>query len=182
MFSPAKALLAGALVFGVGGVLLLAQPSGQPSTGPGAAATDAALIEPVEFTAAFSPASSIRTGTVAAVDGHVEQRGNAWSPTISGMTDPRLDGRLTFSLNNDTYPDGAYDVGTATYRIETDDGAWQGSTPVVASGASDWDASGVVVLVGEGAYEGLYAVMGTDWGEIHGVIFSGPPPEAPTAP
>ena len=35
---------------------------------------------------------------------------------------------------------------------------------------------------GEGAYEGLYAVMGTDWDAIVGFIFTAPPPEAPTAP
>ena len=40
----------------------------------------------------------------------------------------------------------------------------------------------VVVLTGEGAYDGLYAVMGTDWDAIVGFVVSAPPPEVPTAP
>ena len=136
---------------------------------------------PTKFTARFVPSSSVRSGTAETIGGHVEQRGSAWAPLIKDMSDPRLDGRLTYSSNVDWYTgaDGQVSLGTATYRIETDDGAWEGSTPFLDA---DDSPTSTVVLTGEDAYEGLYAVMGTDWDGIVGFIFTAPPPEVPTAP
>jgi len=53
MFSPAKAITAGALVFAIGGVLLIAQPFGQQSSVPGAA-IDGAGLEPASVTGTFT--------------------------------------------------------------------------------------------------------------------------------
>ena len=146
----------------------------------GVAAQDA-TNDPVRFTARFLPSSSVRNGTVETVGGHIESRGQAWAPAIGDMSDPRLDGRLTYSSNVDAYgaPGEDLSLGMATYRIETDEGAWEGSTPFLDT---DDSPTSTIVLTGEGAYDGLYAVMGTDWDAIVGYIFSTPPPEAPTAP
>ena len=77
---------------------------------------------------------------------------------------------------------------TSLVRIENDEGAWQGS-----STGADWQdpESGsnvatqeVLTLVGEDAYQGLYATMMflPDKRYIRGVIIGGPPPEAPVLP
>ena len=180
MFSPVKAITAGALVFAIGGVLLVAQPFEQQGDSV-PAAESADYVEPVEFTAVFIPASQVRDPACEVVEGVTQCRGIAWSPIISEVSDPRLDGRMTYSENVDQYP-GRHFFATGTYRIVNDDGAWQGSAPVMIDFGDHVAAS--IVLVGEGAYEGLYAWIGdtTDWEAITGVIFPAPPPEAPTAP
>jgi len=53
MFSPAKAITAGALVFAIGGVLLIAQPFDQQGGSVPGAATDIERAAPVEFTGRF---------------------------------------------------------------------------------------------------------------------------------
>jgi hypothetical protein len=74
-------------------------------------------------------------------------------------------------------------LATETYRITNEDGAWQGSFPSVYNSFNSTAGAQSVVLVGEGAYEGLYAWMDvTNWLDINGVIFSYPPPEAPAPP
>jgi hypothetical protein len=181
MFSPVKAITAGALVFAIGGTLVIAQPFGQQGGVVPGAETEAGLMEPVEFTASFSPSSRVRTGTYEVVDGVTQQRGDAWTPVIFNMSDPRLDGTLIYSEDTDRYP-GSIRLAAETYRIENDEGAWQGSTSVAMVGSGYGDAA-VVLLVGEGAYEGLYAWADVgDWGAIEGVIFPAPPPDAPVPP
>jgi hypothetical protein len=184
MFSPAKAITVGVVVFALGGAVLIAQPFDQQGGSVPGAATDTEVAAPIEFSATFTPSSDVRVGTYETVDGVIQQRGNAWSPVISGMSDPRLDGVLTYSEDSDLYPapGASFEFGAVTYRISTADGAWQGSTPIVKDGGG-YCCNSVVVLVGEGAYEGLYAWMDTsDWDAIHGVIFPAPAPPAPTAP
>ena len=139
------------------------------------------VAEPVPFTARFIPSSAVRTGTIEDVDGIVQQRGNAWTPVMAGVTDPRMDGTLTYSEDYDVYP-GGHHFATVTYRIVNDDGAWQGSTPVFKENGS-YNSNSVVQLVGEGAYDGLYVWLDTsDWGAVQGVIFPAPPPAAPVPP
>lgn len=139
---------------------------------------------PTVFTGRFAPSSQIQPGTNETVDDHTEARGHAWAPLIVEMSDPRLDGAMTYSSNVDRYtgPDGAWgELGVATYRIETEDGAWEGSAPFFSTSGVDFSPT-TVVLVGQDAYEGLYAVMDADWDAVTGVIFPGPPPPVPTAP
>ena len=88
------------------------------------------VAEPVPFTARFIPSSSVRTGTIEDVDGIVQQRGNAWTPVMAGVTDPRMDGTLTYSEDYDVYP-GGHHFATVTYRIVNDGGAWNGSGRLV---------------------------------------------------
>jgi hypothetical protein len=100
---------------------------------------------------------------------------------LGSISDPRLDGTVLISFQTDEYPGWSGDIGTGTWRIETADGAWQGSYTIVeAEGFSDKPTA---VLVGEGAYDGLTAVWEqtidpSGW-DIVGVIFpAGPPPVA----
>ena len=139
---------------------------------------------PAAFTGRIAFGGQVRAGTTETVDGHVESRGSAFAPVVSTMSDPRLDGKVLISYQTDEYtgPDGAsHSLGTGTWRIETADGAWQGSyTRVEAEGFSDTNTA---VLVGEGAYDGLYAVFeqtidASGW-DIRGAIFpAGSPPVA----
>ena len=67
---------------------------------------------------------------------------------------PRRQGHLQQQHQFLHQPDGAaYEIGTSTWRIETDEGAWQGSYH-----GTYWEGivpvGQTVVLVGEGAYEG----------------------------
>jgi hypothetical protein len=42
---------------------------------------------------------------------------------------------------------------------------------------------GIIVVTGEGAYDGLYAVMTlSDWSDVRGFIFEGAPPAPPVPP
>jgi hypothetical protein len=179
MFSPAKAITAAALVFGIGSAVLIAQPfSQQVEVAPGAEGTDHA--EPVKFTAVFNPGPEVRRPTCEVIGGMTQCMGIAWSPHITDVSETRLDGVMTVSQNQNQWPLQPWLL-METYRISNDHGAWQGSFPSMSDGGAFGNAS--VVLVGEGAYEGLYAWMDvSDWSAISGVIFSVPPPEAPAPP
>ena len=95
------------------------------------------------------------------------------------MSDPRLDGDVLISWQTDDYP--GYTLGTGTWRIQTADGVWEGSYPrLEAEGTSD---KATVVLVGQGAYEGLIAVWeqtidGSGWDVVGAIFPAGPPPVA----
>ena len=89
------------------------------------------------------------------------QRGYTWSGTHSA-TDPRFSGTHYYSWDADTYTLASGDEGPIVYaeglRIENAEGAWRGD----ATGATLPDgtsATGPLVLTGEGAYEGLTAVL-----------------------
>jgi hypothetical protein len=179
MFSPAKAITAGALVFAIGGVLFIAQPFDQQGGVPGAA-TDEESAAPVKFTAVFPGGGQVRAPTCEVISGTSQCTGQAWSFPISVVSDPRLAGQMTVSQNQNQYPLQPW-LQTETYRIVNDDGAWQGSFHSMRDGGDFGNAS--VVLVGEGGNQDLYAWMDvSDWNAISGVIFSAPPPEAPTPP
>jgi hypothetical protein len=138
MFSPATAIIAGALVLGLGGVMLIAQPFDQRTSPPGAA-TDTAPEAPVEFTGV-----------------------------------------------------GCLDI-SSTMSIVNDDGAWV-SRRYRSTGTLDEPTDTGNVFIGEGAYEGLIAIMPRDdaddvaievprpeeipeefgpCSEVHGVIIDG---------
>jgi hypothetical protein len=132
---------------------------------------------PVKFTAVFPGGGQISQPTCEVVDGVTQCKGIAWSFPISEVSDPRLGGLMTVSQNQNQWPLQPWLL-TETYRIVNDDGAWQGSFHSMKDGGDFGNVS--VVLVGEGANEGLYAWTDvSDWNAISGVIFSAPPPEAP---
>ena len=105
---------------------------------------------------------------------------NQWTQQGVSFDDPRLDGRVTLTANSDQLDDeGLYRY---SFRIETDEGAWQGE-PVAGFTFDDGTyATAVHLFIGEGAYEGLAAVaeVGNDGHHnfsLRGRIVEGPFPE-----
>ena len=98
---------------------------------------------------------------------------NEWS-------DPRLPAEKRLILDFTTYPDdgGRLMVARTSIRLDGPDGAWVGTG--VGLAYPDGTSEGQDVLVGEGAYEGLTAVLhcGTDL-VCDGYIFEGPMPTQP---
>ena len=168
MFSPVKAITAGALVFALGGVLLIAQPfDRQGGSVPGAETTDPATA--VEF-----------TGTT----GFGPKRGSYWVNTIvEPFTDPRLAGEFRTWANNKIYPGGPT-LFMGAFSMHDDDGGWI-QRPGLSIGHPDGtSATRVIVMDGQGAYDGLTVVAEVslaneryDW---HGHIVDGELPPAPT--
>jgi hypothetical protein len=112
-------------------------------------------------------------------------RGHTWRGTITA-TDDRLSGTHYYSFNSDAYrlPDGGTPTSWAEgHRIENDEGAWQGSS-VGFTDAGEVSETGPAVLIGEGAYEGLTAMIATSIeGEcflnVRGIVISVPATPAP---
>ncbi len=127
---------------------------------------------------------------------------------VDGMSDPRLAGTYTVYTASDEYVYPGVDIEEPLWlevdvtRIETDEGAWQGTGgDVNVPGAAEWYSTrGTTVLTGEGAYEGLTAVWeeklvedecycfvsmtGLEpcrW-DVRGVIFEGEMPPLPARP
>ena len=180
MFSPAKAITAGALVFAIGGAFLIAQPFDQQAeTAPAAEVGDYA--EPVKFTLVLTPGAPTVSPTCEVIRGMTACRGIVSSIPISEVSDPRLAGVMTAVSDYNQWPLQPWLI-TTTLRISNDDGAWQGSFIGTYDGSQFGRAS--VVLVGERAYEGLYAWM--DMSDFpfgaNGVIYGAPPPDAPAVP
>jgi len=96
--------------------------------------------QPVAFTARFVPGPEVRAQTVEEVDGRREYRDVAWAPSVTA-SDPRLEGTLTFSADEDGYQgeSGRFTVGHGTYRIENAEGAWQGSQLYLEASAPEFD-------------------------------------------
>jgi hypothetical protein len=101
-------------------------------------------------------------------------------------SDPRLPSEMVSRLNIDLYPFGPdlFQAGAETYRLDGPDGAWTGTG---RGFAMNW----LVVLSGEGAYEGLSAMFvrdvvmadpdsaGNDHEWFKGYIFEGELPSMP---
>ncbi len=114
-------------------------------------------------------------------------------------SDPRFTGTYSALVDGDVYlgeggrPFAA--LWTITPRVENTEGAWQGGPSTsVTFGDEDDDTTSArmrsapptaqtVIFTGEGAYEGLTAVVEFKWGLVYdtrlqGVIFGGSPPPA----
>jgi hypothetical protein len=152
MFSPVKAITAGALVFAIGGALLVAQPFGQQGSVPGAA-TDAEPAQTVEVT------------------GQVRFSGSGGSIETWTTDDPRLTGTGKWAPTEGSALQRPPSYFLNGRFLETDDGTWrQLPVPTVnipgyeggmtrREGNRVWD----MVLVGEGAYEGLVFIAQATW-------------------
>ena len=193
MFSPVKAIIAGAIIFAFGGVMLIAQPfEQQGGAAPGAATSDTELTRPVEFTGTIVCGPDVRTGmTDIPLSGGdtsvMRSRGGAWQPSAT-ISEPRLEGTYYYAYDGDEYRTeglmSAPSVGSGTWRIENDEGAWQGSHPNIGFADGTYSKA-TTILIGEGAYEGLTAI----WEEQHdgaacawdvrGLIIEGDAPAAP---
>ncbi len=153
----------------------------------GSAVGVAAQEAPVEFTAEWG------TGRVAIVSGEPvvsgdyarQYRGEVWEPwTVTESTDPRFAGDLSVSFNHDEYEDGST-IWAVAFTVHGDEGAWL-MEPTVGlrfPGITIPEVLGLrfgetrmndVVFVGEGAYDGLLALVkiergGSGW-DLHGYI------------
>jgi hypothetical protein len=117
-------------------------------------------------------------------------RGGTWRQTIN-VSDPRLEGAIYHRWESDGYavPEGEAGptVAAATWRIENDEGAWEGGQTelVLADGTQ---LPSLTTLTGEGAFEGMTALMeivGLEDGctaDIRGVIVEGVPAHEPYHP
>jgi hypothetical protein len=186
MFSPVKAITAGALVFALGGVLLIAQPFDQQrGTVPGAA-TDAEFVAPVEVTGVgLEPASADlcsqtrQDGDETTLPGSNEQYTctTSWS-----FSDDRLSGRLTRIRDNVWLVGNGLETAEAlsvlcaedaecevpdlqtvhsAMSLENEGGLWRQRPTVMffVPGGCCADADGFIVMDGEEGYEGLVAVL-----------------------
>jgi hypothetical protein len=177
-------------------------PSGEPSVA--ATAAKEAPPPPVEFTGRIMcgpPVSSDRAGTEETLDVGddgmtlTRYRGGAWRQTVT-MSDPRLEGTVSHTYESDGYTEPAAEEGpsvwAATHRIENDEGAWESRAiggnfsdggPI---GAAEFEAP--AVYVGEGAYDGMIAIMesspleGVCGADVRGVLFGDGPVPVPYNP
>jgi hypothetical protein len=197
MLSPVKAITAGAIVFAIGGAFLVTQPIGQQAGNVPAAESEGAISAPVEFTAHVSQATDcFSRDSEAVVDGVEQIRGTRCRTAVEDSTDPRFSGTWLFVHSEDGYGmgpevrtatgEGAPTVWTVEYRVENDDGAWQ-SGPVSGIEFAEREMMVAPVFTGEGAYEGLTAIVemsdretdiqtGSSDATLRGAIFGGSPP------
>ena len=111
--------------------------------------------------------------------------GGAYELTATN-SDPRLEGTYHYSEDSDVYqgPETLLAAAMGTLRIQNDEGAWQGSFPYafLADGSG---TTGSAVLEGEGAYEGLSAIMAVRFlfpecaMDTRGLIVGGEAPPTP---
>ena len=142
------------------------------------AETDVAT--PVEFTSEYSFRYQLLPGEPEVLEGGGTRfLGRAWQFRLVETSDPRFDGALTFTTTVDEYP-GAVEVSSEAAHIDGDGGAWQ-EVPVFYLNFERATGDTVDrVLIGEGAYEGLFAAVTDTWTsngfEFHGFIIEGGPP------
>lgn len=209
--NPTRRMPAALVALAVALIGCTQQPSG-PSAGeaqattPGAVPTDTsprpsatgsvdvAVVVPGEFTICIPINKPLRSGTEEQVvvphpDGDMtieRRRGYTWSGTHRA-TDPRFSGTHYYSWDGDTYTLASGGEGPLAYaeglRIDNAEGAWQGeaSGAILPDGTS-W--TGPLVMTGEGAYEGLTAVLlwteDTCFLDLRGIVMEFPDPPVPS--
>jgi hypothetical protein len=190
MFSPAKAVTVGALVFALGGALFVAQPFDQQGGGvPGA---EAEAVAPTWVTGDIRFAPGCSGPDSSEMDGDVLRvRNIECSPQTWTSSDPRLTAEVARRYNEDTYQvdEGSISVGTDTADLRNDGGGWACSTISLLEGSGDTSqrvTGDTVTCTGDGGYAGLSAVLiieqvGRSEG-FSGLIFYGDIPPLPEAP
>ena len=118
-------------------------------------------------------------------EGKTSLLGEARRATLSEMSDPRLNGTMRTVYNRDIHGLAGQLMSFST-RIDNEQGSWLGT------GQGFWDTDDAswyfeAVYAGEGAYEGLSAVMqilATGRGEFsyNGLVFPGEMPQVPPVP
>ena len=106
---------------------------------------------------------------------------------VEPASDPRFDGTVSSSWDEATYmfPDYSLRVASRALHVENDDGAWRGVPSVVTFHPDGTQSSTTQTFIGEGEYEGSYAVVDITTtpgirAELRGFIFEGEPPGALT--
>jgi len=180
-----------AFVLGIG-LAPLVLPSGDNGAAPPGATSPSAspepieYVEPVEFEARGSNGPDIPGGEEGAIPGGPDTfRDIGWRPANVESSDSRLEGQISLMLSGDEYPAArGLTLWNSALRIENDDGAWQQrpSSILVFAGEAE-PVPWMAVFDGEGAYEGLAAVMSlsrraSGW-DVRGVILDGRLPPDP---
>jgi hypothetical protein len=199
-------LAAAVIVLAVAGTAFLVSggingPTAAPSTRPSAGVINgtsppptgpAPTLLPGEFTACVPSNGEFKAGTdisdvVTGPDGDVtiqRRRGFTWMGGITA-TDQRFSGTHYYSWDGDSYTLASGDAGQSAWaeghRIETDAGAWNGSSSGLTM--PEGTQNSVIILTGEGAYEGLTAVLysfeGGCFFDYRGIVTEIPAPPVP---
>jgi hypothetical protein len=160
-------------------------PAAQPTTvAPSTTAAQPAAVAqpPAAFTACITGGPDVHRGTeeqvvVPVSDGEMtilQSRGFTFRQSLTSVSDPRLEGTLYQAWDQDQYtlpgesstgimdgrPTGVSIV-AFTNRIESDGDAWEGSA-VMLNSPDGTTYVGPMVMTGEGAYEGLTAIIAFD--------------------
>jgi hypothetical protein len=167
MFSPAKAITAGALIFALGGVLLIAQPFDQQGGVPGAATDDESMKPALVSGFLVWPENSVDIEDLESFEETTQDgiRREHWVEVDAAsieMSDSRLTGIITLDMFSDRFEDvGSLDtdVGWGTVRIENAAGVWEGTTVDTGDLAAGGRGIAYYELVGSGAYQGLSAIV-----------------------
>jgi hypothetical protein len=190
------------------GVVPAAQPTTTVAPSTTAAQPAAVAQPPTEFTACIEGGPDVHRGTeeqvvVPVSDGEMtitQSRDFTFRQSLTSESAPRLEGTLYQAWDQDEYnlpgdeastgimggrPTGVSIV-AFTNRIENDEGAWEGSA-VMLNSPDGTTYVGPMVMTGEGAYEGLTAIIAFDgdtfWeGDcvVSGYIIEGSIPALPT--
>ncbi len=195
MMTPTALVTAGALVFAVGGALLIAQPFDQQRTVPGASVE----VEPawVTGTVRFADScSDVETDTRAYA---ARQSDLLCAPQTWASSDPRLGGPATSIYSESVYVGDeaaeTYSVYSAAWNIRGESGGWRCANPhglIAGEGIMTiaFQSHERLTCVGYGDNEGLSAVLKADWSTgsnftdratFEGLIFPGEVPPVPDA-
>jgi hypothetical protein len=175
MFNATRVAAAVAILALGGSLAIIAgPPASGPVAPPGATSSDA----PQQSVPAFPVTGTAEIVILAPGDNTDSLLRNRVGGTVrTEMNDPRVSGDGRFLHHADDY--GLVGLEWGTYRVENEDGAWQG--PVSGFyGFYETRTSGW--LAGEGAYEGLTYYIesvidhSTSMMEINGMVFPGVPP------
>jgi hypothetical protein len=185
MFSPAKAVTAGALVLALGSAFFIAQPLDRRGSLP-AAESEAVAPTWVTGNVAYAPHC---TGPDSEQDGAVRHDWNTeCSPQTWTSSDPRFTGEVSARWNEDVYKTdiGFVAVSAGAYELRNDSGGWACSTSSLVEGFGLFSVAvtgDTLRCVGDGGYEGLSALLVyMDEEPAHpfsGLIFAGDFPPLP---
>ncbi len=190
MFSPVKAITAGALAFALSGAFLIAQPFDQQASVPGAEAEEVAPTWVTGDIRFFSEC----TGPDYEFVGDVRHnRNRVCGPQAWTASDPRLAGDVSRRHNDDVYmtdEEGFISVRMDAAYLRNDGGGWACSDSRLLRGSdssTEAFAGGNFTCVGEDGYEGLSAILVVEETvgfneEFVGLIFSGDFPPLPERP
>ena len=164
MLSPVKAITAGAIVFAIGGVMLVAQPFQQPAAGPGAV-TEGEAMRPAMVTGTLLNhyESGEQTSHVETNDHRLNgDMTTDWTfetnlPDVLLPEEPGIDAEQASH-----FEEVGVELSWGSVRITNDDGSWDGSvvcTPTLQTNGSEDPC--FMELSGAGGYDGLSALLVT---------------------
>jgi hypothetical protein len=191
MFSPLKVIAAAAIVFALGGVMLIAQPFDRQANVPGA---EIKAVAPTWVTGSMQHVDGSCSETGSSNDGGFSRHSYECTFTWTS-SDPRLTGEASDRWNEDTYQtdEGPIAVGMDASFLRNEGGDWactnayivKGTDPLTQEVLTD---SSTYTCLGGGGYEGLSAVLASKpmedsfSDEFVGLIYSGDLPPLPEPP